>query len=813
MMVNLAGLLARPIRFPLALILAGPILVSFPACFALDPEYGLAVFLTAVAVSIIGAWLFLRLSLPVVTGRLRLRGLNYAVRIARDLQGVPHISASSSEDAYRALGFVHAQDRLWQMEYQRRVAGGEVAEIIGSRGVALDRFMRTVGLRHAASMAWQGLSHELRNLLDAYADGINQAIESMGTWRLPPEFQLLAFSPVPFSAIDVVLTGKLLAWDLAGSYVTQLLWQDLSENLGEERANQLLPPLEKRAAMSRARPRGLRHACAGALRLHGENVGSSSWVVGGEGSVHGMPVLANDPHLPATMPINWYVAHLRAGELDVAGATIPGIPFVLIGRNRDIVWGMVNLNADTQQLFLETLDSEGRAARHGDHWEPLQCRQETIRIRGKPNLSMTARSSRHGPMLSDVFNTIQDGGLARAPISLAWTALHAPDGSLATFAKLAVATNLEDFRAAVALLVAPAMHFTYADRSGKIARVVAGRIPANMCLGSRGLRDATDPGQAWHGWYAAEQLPRDERSDAAFVVVNTPSGLGDDSPDLGQQWVAPYRRQRIEERLASKPRMTAIDHTSVQSDVLSSHARAVLPGLVDRVRPIASSERVLAALESLAAWDYDAGASSAPAALFAAWWRRLPHNLLSAEIDGKLLATYLPWSSFVDRFVQEEIVRIGPEKAGPLLLHSLEQAVIELDRRFGSERRKWGRLHRAVFAHQPFHHSILLRRLFSRSVPSAGDWSSVNISPSQPGTPYLQTLVAGYRQIVDLSDIDAGRFQLATGQSGHFLSSQYSDQIDEWLAGRSRPLHMSKQAWQSDTRAVLSLDAYQGAPR
>jgi penicillin amidase len=526
-----------------------------------------------------------------------------------------------------------------------------------------------------------------------------------------------------------------------------------------------------------------------------------------------MPVLANDPHLPATMPINWYVAHLSAGELDVAGATIPGIPFVLIGRNRDIAWGMVNLNAETQQLFLEMLDSQGRAARHGNDWEPLQCRQETIRVRGKPDLSITARSSRHGPLLSDVLNTTQNGGPARPPISLAWTALHAPDGSLATFARLAVATNPEEFRAAVALLVAPAMYFTYADRLGNTARIVAGRIPAEVCAGAPGLRDAADPGQAWRGWYAAEQLPSDEGRGTTFVVVNTPSGLGDGSSDLGRQWVAPYRRQRIEERLAAQPRMTASDHESIQADVLSSHASAVLPALIDRVRPIARSERALAALQLLAEWDHDAGAASAPAALFAAWWRRLPQGLLSAEIDGKLMASYLPWASFVDRFVQQEIGRIPPEQAGPLLLDALEQAVIELDQRFGSEPWSWGKLHRAVFAHQPFHHSPLLRRLFSRSVASAGDWSSVNISPAQPGTPYLQTLVAGYRQIIDLSDLDAGRFQLATGQSGHFLSSHYSDQMDEWLAGQTRPLRMSGRACQGDTSAVLSLDADQGAPR
>jgi penicillin amidase len=795
MMINVVGLVTRPLQFPLGAIVAAPMLISIAVLPVLGALPGLLATVGAIALLISGAWLFLMLSLPEVSGRRGLKGLRDDAEIARDADGIPHIRARCSEDAYRALGFAHAQDRLWQIEYQRRVAAGEVAEIVGRRGIALDRFMRTIGLRQAAFATWQELAPDLRDVLEAYADGVNQALDAMRTWRLPPEFQLLALSPRPFTGLDVVLTTKLWAWDLAGTYVTHLLWHDLSRLLGETRATQLFPAWARDATCARAKdaPPSSIGAADSIVRPYGESVGSNSWVIGGERSVNGVPVLANDPHLPATMPISWYVAHLRADDLDVVGATIPGIPFVLIGRNRDIAWGAVNINADVQDLFLENLDQEGTAVRFCGRWEPLQQRQESLQVCGGTPQRMTVRSSRHGPLLSDVLNTKGRNGAEWPPLALAWSGLGASDTSLATFRMLATARNRADFQAALALLVAPALHFTYADRAGCIGRVVAGRIPRRVSPARPALRDGSSGDDEWKGWLAPEELPRFFGQSPPIVVVNTPTALDAQVIDLGHQWLAPYRRQRIVERLNAQPRLSVGDHESIQADPFSGHARAALPLLLERTRPLVTSPHARLGLRVLSEWDCQAGVTSSPAALFAAWWRRLPAALLSTELDAKALAAYLPWASFVDRFVQDEIARLPPMQAGGLLVRALEEAMIELERRLGPDpsRWQWGELHRVVFAHQPFHNTRLLGALFSRSAKVGGDWSSVNVSPSLSGSAYVQTLVAGYRQIIDMSDLDAGRFCLATGQAGHFLSRHYSNQMGDWLAGRTRSLRMS----------------------
>jgi len=414
----------------------------------------------------LGGYLYLRQSLPIVDGAITVNGLDQSIDIVRDADGIPHILANSKRDALFGLGYVHAQDRLWQMEFQRRIGHGRLSEIFGAAALPQDRFLRTVGFGRAARRSWARLSVEARADTNAYVAGINAFVESHRGRKLPPEFSLLQFEPEPWSGEDVMAWVKMMAWDLGANYSQELLRRDLIAKVGPERAAQLTPGYpadgltivgatkadtpsppadpESSSSTSQTKPAtpnapatrstvGTRldpdpdgapggvtawapavaealsngNPAVTAFLLNSattEAIGSNSWVVDGTRTASGKPLLANDPHLGANIPSIWYLAHMSAGAFDVIGATLPGTPAVAIGRNRHIAWGETNVAADVQDLYLEKLDEAGRAAEFQGQMEPLFVVREEIKIKGADPLTIDVRISRHGPLVSDAIN-------------------------------------------------------------------------------------------------------------------------------------------------------------------------------------------------------------------------------------------------------------------------------------------------------------------------------------------------------------------------------------------------------------------------
>lgn len=417
-----------------------------------------------VALAGLGGYWYLRQSLPVVDGTITVNGLDQSIDIVRDADGIPHIIANSKHDALFGLGYVHAQDRLWQMEFQRRIGHGRLSEIFGAAALPQDRFLRTVGFGRAARRSWARLSVEARGDTNAYVAGINAFIETHRGRRLPPEFTLLQFEPEPWSGEDVIAWVKMMAWDLGANYSQELLRRDLIARVGLDRAAQLMPPYAADAltivgatasapssasepdsssstrssetaapnapagpavgnrveledgersgsgttwasAVTAALSSG--HPSVSAFLLNSavtEAIGSNSWVVDGTRTASGKPMLANDPHLGANIPSVWYLVHMSAGAFDVIGATLPGAPAVAIGRNRHIAWGETNVAADVQDLYLEKLDEAGRAAEFRGQMEPLFTVREEIKVKGADPITIDVRVSRHGPLVSDAIN-------------------------------------------------------------------------------------------------------------------------------------------------------------------------------------------------------------------------------------------------------------------------------------------------------------------------------------------------------------------------------------------------------------------------
>ena len=354
-----------------------------------------------------GGWLYLRSSLPKTSGAVSLAGLDGQVEIVRDADGVPHIFASTDNDAFFALGYVHAQDRLWQMEFQRRTGAGRLSEILGEATLDVDKFLRTLGTYRAAESAWPALSMETKLAVEAYVAGINAWIGEGRT--LPIEFLILGVKPEPWTVYDSMVWSKMMMWDLGGNWDDELLRTLLLSAVGRERAADLMPGYPDGATTILAADTAdsllaLDAFLKDSLQLGGLDVGSNNWVIGGGRTESGQPLLANDPHLGASIPSIWYLVELQGDRLHVTGATFPGMPIVPIGHNDNIAWGLTNLGPDVQDLYIERINPQHPNQYEVDgEWVDMTIVAEEIVVQGEEEaLLYAARSTRHGPLISDV---------------------------------------------------------------------------------------------------------------------------------------------------------------------------------------------------------------------------------------------------------------------------------------------------------------------------------------------------------------------------------------------------------------------------
>ncbi|HEY0602172.1 MAG TPA: penicillin acylase family protein, partial [Herpetosiphonaceae bacterium] len=504
-----------------------------------------------------GGYLYARQSLPVVDGTIQTPGADAPIEIRRDRDAVPHIQAQSRQDALFGLGYVHAQDRLWQMEFQRRLGQGRLSELLGDLTLGVDRFMRTVGLRQSADLAWQQLPDEARSDINAYVAGINAFLNTHPV--MPPELLALRSRPEPWTGADIVLLGKVLSWNLGGAgYEDELFRSNIVQAVGAERAQQLIPdyaadgltimaessdeqhPTQKSWLDSMAGlelPAGdsarqgyseliaLDQQVGAWLRMVApsrEGLGSNGWVVAGAKSTTGKPLLANDPHLSSYIPSQWYLAQLTGGDLDVIGATIPGLPAVVIGRNRTIAWGMTSNHVDVVDLFRERLDADGKQAEFQGQLEPLTITGETIKVAGQADIQYQVRSTRHGPLVSDAIMANRSPGSTLPPLeplAMQWSGSTADDPTIDTFLRLNRAQSWEDFQAALRGFRGPSQNFVYADVSGNIGFYMPGYIPIRAGDNPSIPVEGWSGRHEWTGYVPFEELPHSYNPPEQLIVT------------------------------------------------------------------------------------------------------------------------------------------------------------------------------------------------------------------------------------------------------------------------------------------------------
>jgi penicillin amidase len=765
----------------------------------------------------------LRRSVPCSKGSVRLRGLDSAVEVIRDRWGVPHIYAGSLRDAMFAQGYVHAQDRLWHIELARRAASGSLAEVFGSVALDADRLLRRVGLRRAAEAEVEQLVEAMRENLDAYAAGVNAFIEGNRN-RLPPEFLILRFRPEPWTAVDSMAIGKFVGWSLSGNWDTEIVRSWIVERLGPEEAARMEPGYPVGAPLivpPGGECRGLGAPLLEELRKVRDLVGargggSNNWVVDGDKSATGKPLLANDPHLPLQMPSVWYEVHLNGGGLNVIGASLPGVPGVIIGHNDRIAWGITNTMTDGDDLFVEQINpANPRQYDCKGKWVDGDLVREEIRVRGRREpVVEEVLVTGHGPIISPSIP-----GETRA-LALR-TVVAEPSQQVQSLVLLNRAGSWEGFREALRQWPAPAQNFVYADVEGNIGYQMAGLVP----LRAKGQGLVPSPGWTgeydWKGFIPFDELPSVLNPPTHYVATANNKIVDDDYPHfLGAEYMEGYRVQRIIELLEAREKHSLEDFRSIQGDIYSIPGSELAQHLLSLKPANADAKR---ALNFLQVWDCQLSPDSVAATIVEAFFLQMLRNTVAAKLGpltdyfvGKEVHPAVPDGFYLYRSASW---LLGLMKEAPadwfdgrswreLMEQSLEEAVAALRRSLGEDmsRWTWGRLHYA-----PFEHVLgrvrALRPLFNRGpVPVGGDMNTVAQASYIGSRPYaVSSFAVSYRQIIDLSDFDRSVAILPGGQSGHPASRHYSDMIDAWRWLEYHPLLFDRAEIERQAAGKLTL--------
>ena len=757
--------------------------------------WGLATLIVVAFVAAGGGFLLLRTSLPATAGRITVNGLHGEVTIARDSDGIPTITARDDDDLAFGLGYAHAQDRLFQMELQRRFGAGRLSEVFGQASVTIDTQMRVLGLYRAAEAAFPKLSPEVRAGIEAYSAGVNAYLATRSL-ALPPEFLLLRFSPEPWKPADTLVWGKLMDFQLGGNYRGELLRARLAQNVSPDDMAFLYPDYPKDAPRTLAalsplyRQLPLDRLYAALPPAMGPHYASNNWVIDGAHTVSGKPLLANDPHLGFTAPGFWYLAHLKTPEHDIVGATAAGTPLVIIGHNEKIAWGFTTTTADIEDLFIEKLDPKdpGRYM-FADGSLPFRTREETINVRdGKP-ATLTVRATRHGPVVTDMLpqGTIDQGYV----LALQSTFLDDDDAGAEALWDIDRAGDWASFKDGLKHLAGPPQNVVYADTSGTIGFIAAGRIPIRKKGDGWLPMPGWDGEYDWDGFIPFGQQPQGTNPPSGHFVSANNKIVPDSYPYfISRDWDLPERAERIEEFLAATPRQSAEASAAIQADTLSIEARRLVPLMT---KTVPASDQAHEAVERLQSWDFHMDADKVEPLLFTAWLRAFARSVLFARL-GDAAADYwdLKPEVMFNILTQRPDWCDDPKTPGKKtcqtrLAAALETALDELRRAYGPEmaRWQWGRAHIATFPNAVYERLPLLHDWLRVAVPTPGGYDTVNRGPSlirDDTHPYEQRFGAGLRIITDLAAPADSRMMIAPGQSGNPLSSHYADLLARWRA-------------------------------
>ncbi len=819
----------------------------------------------SLVLGLIGLFL-VRRSFPEIDGETRLPGLDAPVEIIRDSFGVPHIYASTTHDLFVAQGYVHAQDRFWQMDFWRHIGQGRLSEMFGPSQVDSDTFLRTLGFTQLSQLEYEVLDADVRAILEAYAEGVNAYLDERSGSRLSFEYAALVFQsrgyePEPWDPVDTISWARMMAWDLGANMGAEIERAILAGTLPRSRVEELFPPypadrpyiLPPSSPYASGAPAGadlsadLPAGELAALLAHtserigavddllgetGAEIGSNNWVVAGSKTSTGMPILANDPHLSIQMPSIWYEVGLHCDgncPFDVTGFSFAGVPGVIIGHNNRIAWGVTNLAADTQDLYIERLNPDDPGQyESGGTWVDLDVRTEVIEIAGTTPREIEIAVTDHGPIISDRYGPLDEFGdqagvevPANYAVALRWTALE-PSRLVDAVLGINRATNWDEFREAVSRWDIAGQNFVYADVDGNIGYQSSGRVPIRSAGDGRWPVAGWSGAAEWTGFVPFEDMPSAFNPPEGFLHSANQHVVDGSFPYfLAYDLAYGYRGDRIFDVLSGADGIDVAFMADLQRDSRNLNAEAVVPALLDlrTDEPVAGDAQHL-----LSKWaddgeeSYQQSADSSGAALYASVWRNLLRLTFHDEIperfrpDGgsrwsevviDLLAQ--PSNSWWDISTTSEV-----ENRDEILEQALIAAIGELSDTLGDDPSdwRWGDLHTATFRNATFGESGIapLEWLFNRGPYAVdGGRSIVNATSWTADDGYEVVALPSMRMVVDLSDFERSRTVHPTGQSGHIFHQHYIDMTEAWIVNELHPMHWDRTAVEADAEGTLVL--------
>ena len=834
---------------------------SWPRRVARGAAVGLTVVICLVIILTgLGAF-YTQQTLPQTSGSLAVAGLQSRVSVARDGWGVPHITAQNQHDLFFSQGYVTAEDRLFQMEFNRSVAQGKLAALFGAGTnnslVDADAFLRTLDLYHSANVELGALDPSVRAELQAYADGVN-AFVATHQHTLPLEFTILGVSWQPWTPLDSLAYGRVVAFSLDSQWYIKYtralviakagpgvesalfpsypvtnptLFADTPDTAApvttsSSTAAQVTTPVAiapGQRALFDTLPVSLFQGATVVRDLLGplrDSIGSNDWVVDGSRTATHLPLLANDPHLGIAMPAIWYEIALRGGGLDAIGFSFPGDPGIVIGHNQRIAWGVTNVGADNSDLYYEKLDPKNHPGQYfyEGYWLPLQTRKETIDVRGGKPVTITVSSTRHGPLINGVVGDVK----SLPPLALKWTALQ-PGYSFQGFFQLDFALNWSQFLAAVSH-ISISQNFVYADVDGNIGYRMSGLLPLRPAANRVGPVDGSVSTYEWQGYVPQSDMPTLFNPPTHIIATANQQIVSDNYPEyVTNVWDQGYRARRIVDLLASKTNLTPQDFEAIQADVYNVPAATLAPRFIAAGQAAGGDAARAAAL--LKGWDYRMTRSSVASSVFEVAAGNLARATIEPVLGEKLYTVYQGNESASDIF--SVLINLTDLPTPPFfgarnaadasanrdktVAKALSDAYAQLQTRFGPDTStwQWGVMHTATFQH-PLATVTPLNLIFGVApVQRPGDSVTVNVggdgdfSAAKPS--YAQHTVSSMREIIDLSNLDNSLWVTTTGESGEPFSPHYQDLVHVWDTNTYQQMRYTPAAVAKQTVSLLTL--------
>ncbi|MFH0735123.1 MAG: penicillin acylase family protein [bacterium] len=774
--------------------------------------FGLGITFIVVLISVIFfSYNIIKNTLPTYDGEIECKDVLSKVEIYRDSLAIPYIKAPKDLDAYFALGYVHAQERLFQMDLMRRAGSGRLSEIFGKKTIPYDKMFKTLGLQRVVNDNFTQIDKQTLQVLSAYSNGVNYFIHQNKD-NLPLEFAVLDYRPYDWKPTHSLLIAKMLAWELNISWWTDFSFTHLVQKFGYDKIKDILPNFEQnKEYLISKQIKSLEAINSGLVEtdkkfrefvgFEGTHIGSNNWVVNGTHSASGKPIIANDPHLAFQAPGRWFIAVIKADNRTTAGLTLPGVPGVVIGKNDKISWTVTNVMADDADFYIEQLDSSKSNYLLDGNWKKLNIIKDTVYVKDGNTEILEIKQTHRGPIISDIhpFNVIYPNKYRKNPVlSMRWTALDYSN-ELLSFLAINKSKNFGEFKEAVKYFHTPGQNFVYADIDGNIGYICGAKLPIRKTSSPTLIFDGTTSNSDWSGFVPYEQMPKIYNPANGFIATANNKVVESFPYHISNLWEPNSRILRITGLLKSKDKHSVKDFQIYQNDYYSEYASELVPFVISAFNNAEIKEKNLVlALKLLKKWDFNMDADSQVPTIYANFLQHLIKNIFADEMGKTYLQEYsfianIPYRVVLQLLYQNSSIWFDNvktqkyENRDDIVRKSLIDALSELEDKLGNELYlwQWGTIHKVTFKHSFSGFSSFTDKFVNIGpFEIGGDGTTINNGEYSFNKPFANNLGPSMRYIYDFADPDNFYCILPTGQSGHIFSLNYKNMTKNWLSGK-----------------------------